>query len=147
MQVETCSAETLGQWVDLRFALWPEEDRKIMAREAPGMLARPDVLVLVARDVDSVIGFAEASIRRDYVNGCETSPVAFVEGLYVAPTHRHGGVARALVAAVESWAKTQGLHELASDALLDNEPSHAMHQALGFSETERVVYFRKTLMP
>jgi aminoglycoside 6'-N-acetyltransferase I len=95
MQVETCSAETLGQWVELRFALWPDEDRKIMAREAPDILARPDMLVLVAREADGVVGFAEASIRRDYVNGCETSPVAFVEGLYVTPNHRQGGIARA----------------------------------------------------
>jgi len=103
------------------------------------------MLVLVARAAGGVVGFAEASIRRDYVNGCETSPVAFVEGLYVTPHHRHGGVARALVAAVERWAKAQGLRELASDAMLDNEQSHAMHRALGFSETERVVYFRKAL--
>jgi aminoglycoside 6'-N-acetyltransferase I len=37
------------------------------------------------------------------------------------------------------------LRELASDALLDNNGSHAMHEALGFTETERVVYFRKAL--
>src|SRR5262249_22755976 len=137
--------ETQDQWVGLRFALWPGEDLELMAREAPALLTKPDMLVLVAREAGSVIGFAEASVRRDYVNGCETSPVAFLEGIYVTPAHRHRGVARALVAAIESWAKAQGLGELASDALLDNARSHAMHQALGFSETERVVYFRKVL--
>jgi aminoglycoside 6'-N-acetyltransferase I len=34
---------------------------------------------------------------------------------------------------------------MASDAFLDNSASHQMHGALGFSETERVVYFRKSL--
>jgi aminoglycoside 6'-N-acetyltransferase I len=29
--------------------------------------------------------------------------------------------------------------------LLDNSQSHAMHRAIGFSETERVIYFRKPL--
>jgi aminoglycoside 6'-N-acetyltransferase I len=38
-----------------------------------------------------------------------------------------------------------GCTELASDALLDNQTSHAMHEALGFVETERVVYFLKPL--
>jgi aminoglycoside 6'-N-acetyltransferase I len=147
MHIERCSAEKLSQWMSLRFALWPDEDREIMAREAPSILARPDMLVLVARQGDSVTGFAEASVRRDYVNGCETSPVAFLEGIYVMPACRHQGIARALTGAVEDWAKAQGLRELASDALLDNMQSHAMHQALGFSETERVVYFRKTLVP
>jgi aminoglycoside 6'-N-acetyltransferase I len=133
----------LGPWVALRCALWPDEDGETMAREAPAMLKRPDMLVLLAREEQAVVGFAEASVRRDYVNGCETSPVAFVEGIYVVPEHRDKGVARALIAAVEKWARDQGLQELASDALLENGASHAMHKALGFSETERVVYFRK----
>jgi aminoglycoside 6'-N-acetyltransferase I len=145
MQIEKCGADQLSQWVALRIALWPDEDADQIAAEAPGMLTQPGLLVLVAHAGDAVIGFAEAAIRRDYVNGCETSPVAFVEGIYVSPQQRRHGVARALIAAVEDWARRQGLSELASDALLDNTGSHAMHTALGFGETERVVYFRKAL--
>lgn len=145
MHIETCDPDQIAAWVALRAALWPDEDRETLAQDAPGMLARPDMLVLVAREGDPVAGFVEAGIRRDYVNGCQTSPVAFVEGIYVRPEYRGRGVARALIAAVTDWAKAQGVRELASDALLDNAASHAMHQALGFAETERVVYFRKAL--
>jgi aminoglycoside 6'-N-acetyltransferase I len=145
VQIETCNQNHLPQWVALRIALWPDEDAGQMTQEAPGLLARPGMLVLVAREGETVIGFTEASIRRDYVNGCETTPVAFVEGIYVTPNQRRRGVARALIAAVEDWARQQGLSELASDALLDNAQSHAMHEALGFGETERVVYFRKPI--
>lgn len=91
------------------------------------------------------VGFAAVSIRTDYVNGCDTSPVAFVEGAYVREPYRRKGAARALLVAVEAWARAQGLTELGSDALLDNLASHQMHEALGFEETERVVYFRKAL--
>ena len=145
MHIEKCGPDQVAEWVVLRCALWPDEDHEVMAREAPVMLAQPDGLVLLALEGDVVAGFAEAAIRRDYVNGCETSPVAFVEGIYVVPDQRGRGVARALITAVEDWALEQGLKELASDALLDNARSHAMHQALGFAETERVVYFRKVL--
>jgi aminoglycoside 6'-N-acetyltransferase I len=58
---------------------------------------------------------------------------------------RRRGVARALTQAAEAWTRTKGCSELASDALLDNEVSHRMHNALGFEETERVVYFHKAL--
>jgi aminoglycoside 6'-N-acetyltransferase I len=90
-------------------------------------------------------GFAEATLRTDYVNGCETSPVAFLEGIYVESWARRQGVARELVAEVERWALGLGCREFASDALLENEASHRMHRGLGFVETERVVYFRKDL--
>jgi aminoglycoside 6'-N-acetyltransferase I len=72
-------------------------------------------------------------------------PVAFLEGIYVVPEFRLRGVARTLVDAVMIWAKAAGCHELASDSLLPNTDAHAAHRALGFEETERVVYFRKAL--
>lgn len=91
------------------------------------------------------LGLAEAAIRADYVNGAQSSPVGFLEGLYVAPQARRRGVARALVAEVSRWARAAGCGELASDAALANVASHAVHRALGFEETERVVFFRKPL--
>ena len=84
-------------------------------------------------------------MRHDYVNGTDTSPVAFLEGLYVAPAARRAGVARALVAAVAQWGRAAGCTELASDAAAGNTASHAVHGALGFAETKRVVYFRRAL--
>jgi aminoglycoside 6'-N-acetyltransferase I len=84
-------------------------------------------------------------LRFDYVNGCSTSPVGFLEGLYVREAARRRGVARGLVAAVELWASERGCTELASDALLVNAQSQKAHRAIGFAETERVVFFRKPL--
>lgn len=110
------------------------------------MSANPQKYIgYLAFDGQTVTGFAEASLRHDYVNGCETSPVAFLEGIYVAPEYRRRGIARALCDAVEEWALGHGCTEFASDAPIDNEESHQMHAALGFEEMERVVCFRKTL--
>ncbi|MDC9614677.1 GNAT family N-acetyltransferase [Xenorhabdus khoisanae] len=51
----------------------------------------------VALDEDgNGLGFADASIRHGYVNGCEGSPVVFLEGIFVSPTHRKCGVAKVL---------------------------------------------------
>ena len=85
------------------------------------------------------------ALRRDHVNGTSSSPVAFLEGIYVAPEARLQGVARSLVARAEQWAASVGCVEFASDARIENTASHAMHHRLGFAETERVVYFLKAL--
>ena len=137
----------LEAWCALREALWPDEDAAVMAREAREYFERTrNKIAFLAFDVhDRATGFVEATIRSDYVNGMETSPVGFLEGLYVAPAHRRRGIGRALVAAVERWTLAQGCSELGSDALLDNRDSHSAHRAYGFAETERVVYFRKLL--
>jgi aminoglycoside 6'-N-acetyltransferase I len=132
--------------VACRARLWPDGDATSLQRDAERLIAggAPFAawLALVGNDV---AGFAEALMRSDPVNGCETSPVAFLEGLWVEVPYRRRGIARLLIAATEDWARSLGCQEFASDALIGNIPSHAMHIAAGFAETERVVYFRKRL--
>ena len=100
---------------------------------------------IAVADDGTPLGFIEIALRSDYVNGTRTSPVAFLEGIYVAPFARAQGVAKVLVQAAEVWARERGCVEFASDAAIDNQISHAMHRALGFAETQRVVFFRKAL--
>ena len=145
--IERCSAINQPGWLQMRVALWPDatpdEHRGYMAI----CLAQPErYLQLMIYDAKrQPIGFIEGSIRSDYVNGTESSPVGFVEGVYVVPAMRRQGVARLLYDAIGDWAKARGCRELASDALLENESSQRAHRALGFRETERVVYFTKEL--
>jgi aminoglycoside 6'-N-acetyltransferase I len=134
-------------WRQMRQALWPEMTKEENLSETEAMLAAESrFFIRVALDAQSrAAGFAEAAVRTDSVNGCTTSPVVFLEGIYVEPVLRRQGIARSLVSAVEEWGRKVGCRELASDALLENTSSHSMHRRLGFEETERVVYFRKDL--
>jgi aminoglycoside 6'-N-acetyltransferase I len=72
--------------------------------------------------------------------------VVFLEGIYVKPTYRRRGVARLLVDAIESWGRARNCTELGSDANIANIESQLMHRSLGFTETQRVVFFRKLLV-
>lgn len=95
-------------------------------------------------DAGTLIAMLELSLR-PYADGCESSPVPYVEGWYVAPRSRRQGVGTALVKAAEDWALAQGYAEMASDALLENTISERAHKALGFDEVERAIRFRKAL--
>lgn len=91
------------------------------------------------------LGFAEARLREDPDAAADGALLPFLEGIYVAPEHRRTGIARALIAAVEAWAKALGHDRLGSDALLANEAGRALHEATGFQEVERLVRYRKRL--
>jgi aminoglycoside 6'-N-acetyltransferase I len=145
LRIEAPTALTLAAWQRMRQALWPEMTEEENLSETDAMLVDDSrFFVRIAMNTeDGPAGFAEASLRRDYVNGCVTSPVVFLEGIYVEPLARRQGVARSLVDAVGAWGREMGYREMASDALLENNDSHAMHRGLGFEETERVVCFRK----
>ncbi|MEO6564681.1 MAG: aminoglycoside 6'-N-acetyltransferase [Casimicrobiaceae bacterium] len=145
--IEQCTTVGHAGWLPMRTALWPDSSASEHLSEMELFCTRPDRFAqFIAYDESrQAIGMIEVALRSDYVNGTSSSPVAFLEGIYVIPAARGRGIARNLVACVEQWAVLAGCSELASDAQLDNGPSHAMHRALGFSETERVVYFRKPL--
>ncbi len=144
--VHPCAATDLADWATLRHALWPSGSVQEHQLDACRQLTHPQQYAqFIARAAESPIGLVEASIRHDYVNGASASPVAFLEGLYVDPAARQSGVAAQLVASVEAWARSKGCAELASDTGLDNLASQHVHRALGFQETERVVFFCKRL--
>lgn len=147
MQLVQCTSTEQEGWLLLRQQLWPEASAGEHLAEMQTFIDQPRrFFQLVAYEADrQPAGFVEAALRTDYVNGTEKSPVAFLEGLYVAPQSRRNGVATLLVATIVAWAQAVGCEELAADALLDNEASQAMHRALGFEETERVVFFRKLI--
>lgn len=146
MNVRSARSEDAEAWVRLRGALWPDwkEDH---ATEIAAYLANPpeEVGCLVAEVEDrGVIGFVEVRLR-DYAEGCESSPVGYLEGIYVEPEQRRSGVGRALVRAAEAWARERGCEEMGSDRGLDNAVSGAFHESVGFQEVVRMVAYRKLL--
>ena len=149
MEVVSAQLCHLPQWAAMRIKLWPWDTINVQAEEAKELYlaGHSDRGAFVAvEDSAELSGFAEATIRRDYVEGCATSPVVFLEGIYVLPELRKRGVARALSDSVAAWGRDRGATEYASNALIDNLDSHAFHLAVGFAETERVVFFKRALL-
>ena len=109
------------------------------------LAASPEATCFLAFDADKAVGFAQCQLRHDYVEGCDTSPVGFLEGIYVDDSHRRSGVARALLSACEDWARSVGCTEFASDCELDNHDSLAWHLKAGFEEVNRTIWFAKKL--
>lgn len=159
MRVVFASDEERADAVSLSLALWPEHTVENMTAEMRARLSDHDSAVfLVYNDTQNphhgktkmcndkqAIGIAICSLRHDYVEGTETSPVGYLEGIYVTEAYRRQGAARALLAACEKWSKDMGCTEFASDCELDNTDSLAFHLKNGFSEANRIICFCKKL--
>ena len=103
----------------------------------------PSVVFVCERSGSGLCGFLELSVR-NYAEEC-TGATPYVESWYVDPDLRRAGIGRQLIDTAERWALGKGYTELASDAELSNTLSHDAHKAVGFSEVERIVVFRKEL--
>ena len=129
---------------ELAARMW-EHDPAELAAEFATLTASEEAACFLAFDGNNAIGFAQCQLRHDYVEGCETSPVGFLEGIFVAEGYRLTGTGRALLAACEAWAKSVGCSEFASDCELDNTVSLAWHMKNGFTEMGRTIWFAKKL--
>ena len=145
MTIRQATPEDLEAFIRLALLLWPDHEFSDLAADLAPLLEDPAAAVLLCECDGRAVGFAQCQLRRDYVEGCETSPVGYLEGVFVEAGHRRQGVAAALVAACQDWARAQGCREFASDCELDNIGSLRFHLSVGFEEAGRVICFTKKL--
>ena len=125
--------------------LWPDTPAEEHAATLREVIGSPGGAVFFAENNGNPVGFAQCQLRHDYVEGTDTSPVGYLEGMYVKEAFRKHGYASQLMRACEDWARAEGCMEFASDCELGNEESLAFHLKLGFKEANRIICFAKSL--
>ena len=143
--VRKATACDISHIARLAHSLWPHADQEDLETEFRDYLKNSQCALFLCFRQDIPVGFAQCQLRHDYVEGCETTPVGFLEGVYVDPAYHRKGVARQLVAACEDWARSLGCSEFGSDCEIDNAESLAFHLAIGFEEAGRTIWFNKKL--
>ena len=108
-------------------------------------LVKKDIAIFVCYLKNEMIAFAQCQLRYDYVEGTNSSPVGYLEGIYVEPMYRKQGIAKKLLEECEKWSLKKGCTEFASDCELNNSISFNFHLSVGFEEANRIICFRKKL--
>ena len=143
IQIRRATEKDFPQWISMRKQLWPHASFDEL-KEAEHLSKADNFVCFFAESDTFVAGFIELALR-PYVNGCNTSPVAFIEGIWVDDKLQKRGIGNLLVMKAEEWARSLSIKELASDTRIESDHSIHAHKAWGFEETERVVYFKKDL--
>ena len=146
IQITTATRADIPAWRKMRTALYTGITEAFDIEEIEIILNAPDktCLILTVGDQPEAIGFAEVALR-NVVDGCLSSPVGYLEGIYVDQAFRGCGYARALLAKAEEWCVAQGCTEMGSDSELENTVAQSFHRHLGFEETYRTVGFKRSI--
>jgi GNAT superfamily N-acetyltransferase len=121
--------------------------REELLAENEQLFADINQVFFLALDSGKPVGISHGSLRREYVNGANDGRKGYIEAIYVLPDYRKNEIAAELVRAIERWSARNGCREMASDCLADNANSYQFHLKIGFRETERNIFFLKTLEP
>ncbi|WP_337957107.1 aminoglycoside 6'-N-acetyltransferase [Alkalihalobacillus pseudalcaliphilus] len=145
MDVKEVRVEESRSVAELMVLLWPNHSVEGFTNDIEELIEKDDASIYVAFEGNELIGFSQVQLRNDYVEGTGSSPVGYLEGLFVKEAYRLQGYAKELVKAAEHWAKQKGCSEFASDCELTNEKSLHTHLKLGFEEANRIICFKKKL--
>ena len=143
--VKKANIESINILVKLAIELWPNHDNNELVEEFSHLVNNDNVAFFIKYLDNEPIGFAQCQLRYDYVEGTNSSPVGYLEGIYVKEKYRKHGYAKMLLEECEKWSKKKGCTEFASDCEIDNVDSLAFHMAMGFEESNRIICFNKKI--
>ncbi len=143
--IKQASITDLTVLSQLAIHMWQDSTASELEEDFQQVINSDNAVVFIKFADEKPIGFAQCQLRTDYVEGTETSPVGYLEGIFILEEYRHKGYAKELLKACEQWAKDKNCLEFASDCELDNHSSYKFHIAVGFTETNRVICFKKSL--
>ncbi|HHU56174.1 MAG TPA: GNAT family N-acetyltransferase [Acholeplasmataceae bacterium] len=145
MSIIIADKKVLNEWVKLSLKLFPECSYQEIYEEYQNYLTNDlqKEIGFLYQIYQEFVAFMNISIRKEYVNGTNTSPVLFIEAIYVEEKYRKQGIGKKLIKQAEEFARSRGIKQIASDCLIDNTNSEEFHKSCGFRETERVIFFVK----
>lgn len=146
MKIAEVKQKDFADWVMLGKEFWPRHSEADIKKDFKRMLgSKKEQSFLCRNERGYAIGFINLAIRTDYVEGSKTSPVGYLEGIYVKKAYRNQGVAKMLFGAAQKWFVKKKVSEIGSDAMASNKVSQKFHKSLGFKKGETLVHFIKKI--
>ncbi len=145
VEVQKAHRQDVDVVTQLALQLWSHHNQEDLKQEMEEYIVGENSAVFLAMYDKKPVGFAQWQKRVDYVEGTQTSPVGYLEGIFVLPEYRRKRIAQKLVSTCEAWTLQQGCCEFASDCPITNEQSFQFHMSCGFQEANRIICFYKKL--
>jgi aminoglycoside 6'-N-acetyltransferase I len=143
--ITQASEDHIEEFLPMALDLWPEESYEGLKPVFTDILRSEKNRILFFREHGKPIAFIYLSIRVDYVEGSDSSPAGYVEGIYVKHEFRRKGISLQLLKKGEEWLKGKGCKQIGSDIYIDNKVSYDFHTSVGFKEAGRLIAFIKDL--
>ncbi|MCK9575128.1 MAG: aminoglycoside 6'-N-acetyltransferase [Clostridia bacterium] len=145
MKIIKATENDLKSLIELENKLWKKHTIEELALETLNQIRDDKNAFFLAYDGVRAIGFSHISMRYEYVEGCNSSPTGYLEGIFVLKEYRRKQVASNLVVNCEEFAKQNGCLQFASDCEIKNIASIKFHRHVGFCIAKRNIHFKKDI--
>ena len=138
MKIKTINEQTLSIWASFASQVWRTNEQELIEKFRNNKFPYE---FLYFSSSEEPLAWISLSLRHDYVEGCQNSPTAYLEGIFIIPDYRSQGIGDKLLSFAISWAENRGISQLASDAEFDNQLSQNFHVKYVFLEVGRTVHY------
>lgn len=142
MKLIPISRDNFSTWSQFRSEIYSGLSREFDLKEMDSIFESEQWHCwFIEREDGERIGLVELSLR-NIVDGCLSSPVPYLEGLYLTATERGKGRGTTIIEMIKDWCQEHGHSELATDAELTNTRAQSFYEQLGFEQVDRIVEYR-----
>ena len=99
--IKRAEEKDIAAIANLAAMMWSNHSAEELNNEFSDLFMEEEAQFFLKYENDIPVGFAQCQLRHDYVEGTETSPVGYLEGIFVKEGFRHKGYAGALLAECE----------------------------------------------
>lgn len=148
VQIEIVKLEDkyIDDLVLMLLSIWPDSNFEDEKEACIEVIENPNEAYFLAISGHNSIGFVYLNLRYDHVEGANSSPVAYVEGIFVKNEYQKKGTGSMLLDKAEEWALSKGCTQLGSDVEIDNLESLTFHQRMGFKVENKIICLMKNLL-
>jgi aminoglycoside 6'-N-acetyltransferase I len=101
--------------------MWSGSDIIDLQTELLAKITNNESEIFIAYNDNIAVGVAQCGLRKDYVEGTGSTPVGYLEGIYVIEEFHNKGVATMLCKECEAWALTIGCKEFGKYERIQNK--------------------------
>ena len=87
MEIKKATKSEIEQVAKLAVKMWDSSTVEELSTDFEDYVNNGGIVFLAYRD-NKAIAFAQCGLRRDYVEGTESSPVGYLEGIFVVEANR-----------------------------------------------------------
>ena len=102
--IKRAKTEDAGELADLAIQMWADNDREDLESEFRELAINDEAACFIKYVDDKPIAFAQCGLRHDSVEDTDSSPVGYLEGIFVSDGYRKQGYAAELLSECEKWA-------------------------------------------
>ena len=119
IQMTKASPQEAATVAALASRMWEDNTLEGLTEEFEEMLSSQEAAVYLLYADNQPVAFAQCQLRHDYVEGTESTPVGYLEGIFVEAPFRRRGLAGKLLAAAEEGDENAWTLQYAFDAVGD----------------------------